>query len=72
MLRYAIHGIPEILGYIVAGMAGGLISVAVIRHDFRTRNFERVILDASDLILLAVFIIFIAALLEVFVTPLFF
>jgi len=72
ILRYAIHGIPEILGYIVAGLAGGLISVAVIRHDFRTRNFERVILDASDLILIAVFIIFIAALLEVYVTPLFF
>lgn len=72
VLRYAIHGIPEILAYIVAGLAGGLISVAMIRHDFGTRDFERVILDASDLILISIFIIFIAALLEVYVTPVFF
>ncbi len=71
-LRYAVHGIPEILGYVIAGLAGGLISVAVIKHDFKSQNFERVILDASDLILLAIFVIFGAALLEVYVTPLFF
>ncbi len=72
VLRYAIHGIPEILGYIVAGLAGGMISVAIIRHDFGTKDFERVILDASDMILLSLFITFIAALLEVYVTPVFF
>jgi len=69
VMRYAIHGIPEILAYIVAGLAGGIISVAVIRHDFGTKNFERIILDASDLILLSVFILFLAAGLEVYVTP---
>jgi len=69
ILRYAIHGIPEILAYVVAGLAGGIISVAVIRHDFGTKNFERIILDASDLILLSVFILFVAAALEVYVTP---
>jgi len=41
VLRYAIHGIPEILAYVVAGLAGGIISVAVIRHDFGTKNFRR-------------------------------
>jgi len=69
ILRYAIHGVPEILAYIIAGLAGGIISVAVIRHDFGTKNFERIILDASDLILIAVFVLFIAAGLEVYVTP---
>ena len=72
ILRYAIHGIPEIVAYIVAGLAGGIISVAVIRHDFGTKNFEKILLDASNLILIAIFILFVAGLLEVFVTPLFF
>ncbi len=72
VLRYAIHGIPEILAYFIAGLAGGILSVAIIRHDFGTTNFEKVLLDTSDLILIAIFVLFIAALLEVFVTPAFF
>ena len=72
VIRYAIHGIPEIAAYFVAGLAGGILSVAVIKHDFGTKKFERILLDSSDLILVAVFILFIAGLLEVFVTPLFF
>jgi len=72
VLRYAIHGIPEILAYIIAGLAGGVISVAIIRHDFGTKSFEKILLDASDLILISIFFLFIAALLEVYVTPIFF
>ncbi len=72
LFRYAVHGIPEILAYFTAGLAGGIISIAVIRHDFGTRKFERIILDSSDLLLLSLLLLFIAALLEVFVTPLLF
>jgi uncharacterized membrane protein SpoIIM required for sporulation len=72
VLRYAIHGVPEIAAYFIAGLAGGILSVAIIRHDFGTTNFEKVLLDASDLILIAIFVLFIAAMLEVFVTPAFF
>lgn len=72
ILRYFIHGVPEILGYFTAGLAGGIISVAVIRHDFGTQTFRRVLYDSLDLLLLSLFFIFVAALLEVFVTPLFF
>lgn len=72
LLRYSIHGIPEILAYVVGGLAGGLISVALIKHTWGTKKFEKTILDASDLIIIAVGILFIAALLEVYITPLFF
>ncbi|MEK6874552.1 MAG: stage II sporulation protein M [Nanoarchaeota archaeon] len=72
ILRYAVHGIPEILGYVIGGLAGGIISVAIIRKDYYTDNFERIILDASDLVLIAMSTLFIAALLEVYVTPAFF
>jgi uncharacterized membrane protein SpoIIM required for sporulation len=69
VLRYTIHGIPEILAYFVAALAGGIISIAVINHEFTSRKFEHILLDSSDLLMLAIAILFIAALLEVFVTP---
>ncbi|MBI4451181.1 stage II sporulation protein M [Candidatus Woesearchaeota archaeon] len=72
MVRYFIHGLPEILGYFIAGLAGGIISAALVRHDFGTKQFERVIVDVSDLVLLAVIVLFGAALVEVYVTPAFF
>lgn len=72
VLRYAIHGIPEILAYVIGGLAGGIISVAIVRKDYKTDNFERIVLDASDLVLIAMAVLFVAALLEVYVTPLFF
>ncbi|MBW3004715.1 stage II sporulation protein M [Candidatus Woesearchaeota archaeon] len=72
VLRYSLHGIPEILAYFVAGLAGGILSVAIIKRDFGTKSFERILLDSSDLILIAVFILFLAALIEVFITPIFF
>lgn len=69
LFKYAIHGIPEILAYFVGALAGGIISIAIINHDVATRKFEHVILDSADLIMLAIFITFVAALLEVYVTP---
>ena len=72
ILRYSIHGVPEIAAYVVAGLAGGILSVAIIKGDYKTKSFERILLDVSDLIIIALFILFTAAILEVFVTPLFF
>ncbi len=72
LLRYMIHGIPEILSYFAAGLAGGIISIAVIRHDFEGRKFEHIVLDAADLLLIAIGLIFIAGTLEVWITPIFF
>jgi len=69
LMRYMIHGIPEITAYFVAGLAGGIISVAVIRHDFGSRRFKHIITDSLDLIVLAIIILFLAGLIEVFVTP---
>lgn len=72
LLRYVIHGVPEIAAYFVAGLAGGIISIAVIRHDMGTRKFEHIILDTADLLLIALLLTFIAGILEVWVTPVFF
>lgn len=72
ILRYSIHGIPEISAYFVGGIAGGIISVAMINHDLESEKFKNIMVDALDLTMLAVFILFVAGLIEIFVTPLFF
>ena len=72
LLRYVIHGIPEIAAYFVAGLAGGIISIAIIKHDMGTRKFEHIILDTADLLLIAILLTFAAGVLEVWVTPMIF
>lgn len=67
--RYAIHGIPEVLAYFIGGLAGGIISVAIINHDIFREKSERIILDVAELVLLAVAVLFLAALIEVYITP---
>ncbi|MBR9675828.1 stage II sporulation protein M [Candidatus Woesearchaeota archaeon] len=72
LLRYSLHGIPEILAYVIAGLAGGIISVAIIRYDFTTKNFEKILFDTSNLLVLSIGVLFFAAIIEVYITPLFF
>ncbi len=72
LMKYMTHGAFEILAYFMAALAGGIISIAVIKHDFRSRQFRKVALDSVDLIALSVGMLFLAAIIEVFVTPLLF
>jgi len=72
ILRYMIHGIPEIAAYFIAALAGGIISVAVIKHEFGTEKFWEVLQDSLNLIISAVVVLILAAMIEVFVTPLIF
>lgn len=69
MVRYLPHGILEMAAYFVGGLAGGIISVAIINHDFGSKSFLKIIFDASELLIIAVLILLLAALVEVFVTP---
>ena len=72
LLRYSIHGIPEILAYFMAGLAGGIISVAVTQHQYGSAGFRKVLFDSLDLAVGSIVVLFIAALMEVYVTPVFF
>ena len=67
--RYMVHGIPEIGAYFAAALAGGIISTAVIKHDVHSEKFWIILQDSLNLIILAVIILFIAALIEVFISP---
>jgi uncharacterized membrane protein SpoIIM required for sporulation len=72
ILRYMIHGLPEIAAYFIGALAGGIISIAVIRHDVRSDKFWTILQDSLNLIILAVIVLFVAALIEVFITPVLF
>lgn len=72
LARFMVHGIPEIASYFIVALAGGLVSIAVIRHETGTEKFWEVLQDSLSLIILAIIILFFAALIEVFVTPILF
>lgn len=66
--QYLLHGIPEVIAYLLGGIAGGIISAAVIRYDYKSKKFKEVLLDSIDLIILASVIIIISGLIEVYVS----
>jgi uncharacterized membrane protein SpoIIM required for sporulation len=70
--RYMIHGLPEIAAYFIGALAGGIVSIAVIRHSIKSEKFWSVLQDSLNLIILAVIVLFVAALIEVFITPVLF
>lgn len=70
--RYMIHGIPEIAAYFIAALAGGIVSIAVIKHDIKNDKFWTIMQDSLNLVIIAVVILFLAALIEVFITPILF
>ncbi|MBI5803995.1 stage II sporulation protein M [Candidatus Pacearchaeota archaeon] len=69
LLRFFIHGIPEIASYFIVALAGGIVSIAVIRHETGTEKFWEVLQDSLNLIISSIIILFLAALVEVFITP---
>lgn len=72
LLKYSVHGIPEVAAYFYGGLAGGILSVALIRKHFKTQKFSTIMVDFSELILIAVGFLIAAAFLEVYVTPVLF
>jgi len=69
LLKYSIHGIPEIAAYFYGGLAGGILSVALIRKHFKTEKFSKVMVDFSELVLIAIGFLVAGAFLEVYITP---
>ena len=67
--KYFIHGIPEMVAYMIAGLAGGIVSAAIINRHIHTEKFDRIIFDALILFSIAIFVVVFAALIEVFITP---
>lgn len=71
--RYLIHGIPEIIAYFVTALAGGMFGIAFLRHGLKhglkDKKFLHVLQNSIILLFVAIIIVIIAALIEVFLTP---
>ncbi|MBU0459833.1 MAG: stage II sporulation protein M [Nanoarchaeota archaeon] len=64
--RYMTHGLLEMASYFTAGLAGGIISIALIKHNLEN---DKVLVDALDLILISLGLLLLAGLVEVYITP---
>jgi len=68
--RYMLlHGIPEITAYFVGALAGGILSLAVIKRDLKGEKLWNILQDSLYLVIIAIVILVIAGLIEVFITP---
>lgn len=63
--RYLVHGIPEMLAYLIAAIAGGIISAAFVRHDYRSPQFYSVLKDSIGLIIISLLLLVVSAIIEI-------
>lgn len=72
LARYMIHGFPEIAAYFITALAGGIFGVGILRHGWRDRRTLRVIENAVILLFIAIIVLVLAGIIEVYLTPLLF
>jgi len=65
---FSIHMLPEVAGFLLAAIAGGVLSQAVTSEKFGSKSFKNVVRDSTTLLYLAIILIIAAALLETYVT----
>ncbi len=70
--RYMIHGFPEIAAYFITALAGGMFGVGILRHGFKDKRTLRVIENSIILLFIAIIVIILAGIIEVYITPLLF
>ncbi len=67
--KYMFHGIFEITAYFIMALAGGILSMAIVRKD---TGYDNIVTDVLDLVLISLGFLLAAGILEVYVTPVFF
>jgi uncharacterized membrane protein SpoIIM required for sporulation len=65
---FSVHFLPEMIGILIAALAGGLLYIDFAKEKLFSKNFDEVLLDAAKLMGLGVIVIAIAAVLEVYVS----
>ncbi len=71
MVKYFLHGIPEMISYFVVILAGGMMYFSVVKGDFsNTNRVKKTFKDVFLLLGLAFLIMSFAAAIEVWVSPL--
>lgn len=70
LVKYFIHGIPEMLSYFMVILSGGMLYVAIIKNDlFDSIKRRKIFVDILILMVLAIVLMVVSALIEVFVSP---
>jgi len=59
-----LHGVPEIMGYFFAGIAGGILSIGLLREKFMSKEFKEVGKDALIWLAIGEVLIIIGAIIE--------
>lgn len=70
--RYMIHGIPEIGAYFITALAGGIFGVGIIRNGVSNERFVHVLENTFILLFIAIILLVVGAVIEVYLTPLLF
>jgi len=68
-LKYMLHGILEITAYFIIGLAGGILSMALIKKDL---SYDSIMTDVLDLVLISIGFLLVGGIVEVYITPLLF
>lgn len=72
ILRYMIHGFPEIAAYFITALAGGIFGVGILRNGLKNRKLLRIIENTVILLFISIVILIFAAIIEVYFTPILF
>ncbi|MGV8152523.1 MAG: stage II sporulation protein M [Candidatus Nanoarchaeia archaeon] len=67
IFKYFLHGLPEMLAYFGAALAGGILFISIIRGDI-VQKPRRIISGVSMLLILSFLLLFLAALIEVYIS----
>ena len=71
-LRYLVHGLPEMIAFFLASMGGSILCIAVLHHDLQGKKGKKIFKDGIALVCASIGLLFLSALIEVFITPFFF
>lgn len=66
--KYLTHGLLEVVAYFGIALAGGILSIAIVRKDINKR-FRAIFSDVLVLIVISIVMLVIAGLIEVYITP---
>ncbi len=72
LVRYMVHGAPEIAAYFITALAGGIFGVSALRNGIRNRKFLRVLENSVILLFVALVLLIFAAIMEVYLIPILF
>ena len=75
IFRFMIHGLPEMAGYFIAALAAGMVSFSLmgyLKKKISLSNLLKIIQRSCIFLIIGIALFAIAALIEVFITPLLF